>query len=59
MMHKITPPTRPLQVSTAPLPSAIRLHIAVAPDAPLGQCDVQVGLVVRQALFDTLPEDSA
>jgi len=34
----------PLQVSTAPLPSDIRLHIAVAPDAPLGQCDVQVGL---------------
>jgi len=36
--------TAPLQVCTAPRPSDIRLHIAVAPDAPLGQCDVQLGL---------------
>jgi len=42
--YSTTPPTRPLQVSTAPRPSDIRLHIAVAPDAPLGQCDVQLGL---------------
>ncbi len=42
--YSTTPPTRPLQVSTAPRPSDIRLSVHVAPGAPLGQCEVQLGL---------------
>jgi len=34
----------PLQVSIAHRPGDLRLHIAVVPDASLGQCDVQLGL---------------
>ena len=42
--YSTTPPTRPLQVSTAPRPSDIRLWVQVAPGAPLGQCEVVLGL---------------
>lgn len=38
-----TPATRPLQVSSAPRPSDVRLLVHVAPDAPLGCIDVQMG----------------
>ncbi len=36
--------TAPLQVCTAPWPSDIRLSIHVAPGAPLGACEVVLGL---------------
>ena len=36
--------TAPLQVSTAPRESDIRLSVHVAPGAPLGQCEVVLGL---------------
>ncbi len=42
--HGAPPPTGPLQVSTAPRPSDIRLSVHVAPGAPLGACEVQLGL---------------
>ena len=42
--YSTTPPTAPLQVSTAPRPSDIRLSVLVVPGAPLGQCDVVLGL---------------
>jgi len=42
--YSTTPPTTPLQVSTAPRPSDIRLSVQVAPGAPLGQCEVVLGL---------------
>jgi len=38
-----TMPT-PLQVSTAPRENDIRLSVLVAPGAPLGACEVQLGL---------------
>ncbi len=44
MIQKITHATTPLQVSTAPRENDVRLHVALAPDAPLGQCDVHLGL---------------
>jgi len=42
--HATTPPTKPLQVSTAPRPTDIRLSVHVAPGAPLGACEVVLGL---------------
>jgi len=34
----------PLRVSTAPRENDLRLSVHVAPGAPLGQCEVQLGL---------------
>ncbi len=42
--YSTTPPTRPLQVSSAPRKSDIRLSVHVAPGAPLGACEVVLGL---------------
>jgi len=42
--YSTTPPTRPLQVSTAPRENDIRLSVLVAPGAPLGACEVVLGL---------------
>ncbi len=44
MMHKTHATIAPLLVSTAPRPSDIRLSVQVAPGAPLGQCEVVLGL---------------
>jgi len=44
LSHSTPPPTRPLQVSTAPRENDIRLSVHVAPGAPLGACEVQLGL---------------
>jgi len=38
-----TTPAAPLQVTSAPQPSDVRLLVHVAPDAPLGCIDVQLG----------------
>jgi len=38
-----TPTARPLQVTSAPRPGDARLLVHVAPDAPLGCIDVQLG----------------
>lgn len=38
-----TPATRPLQVTSAPRPGDVRLLVHVAPDAPLGCIEVQLG----------------
>jgi len=40
--YSTTPPTRPLQVSTAPLPGDLRLLVRAQPDARLGMIDVQL-----------------
>ncbi len=42
--YSTPPPTRPLQVSTAPRENDIRLSVHVAPGAPLGACEVVLGL---------------
>ncbi len=39
-----TTTTTPLRVSTAPRQGDLRLALHVDPQAPLGQCDVQLGL---------------
>jgi len=44
MMHNTTTTTTPLRVTSAPRQGDIRLSVSVSPDAPLGQCDVQLGL---------------
>lgn len=54
-----TPATRPLQVSSAPRPSDVRLLVHVAPDAVLGCIDVQLGYGKGSAGRGRRPRDDA
>jgi len=42
--YSTTPPAKPLQVSTVPRENDLRLFVHVAPGAPLGVCEVVLGL---------------
>ncbi len=54
-----TPTTRPLQVTSAPRPGDARLLVHVAPDAPLGCIDVQLGYGKGSAGRGRRPLDDA
>jgi len=54
-----TPTTRPLQVTSAPRPGDARLLVHVAPDAPLGCIEVQLGYGKGSAGRGRRPLDDA